>query len=75
MYGDVINVVNGEILNVTCYVFCLTQLVLSNRLHLHLCVVLVMRALELKPLKLRFLKFDLIQYYEILNNLTCLVYT
>ena len=31
-----------------------------------------LRALELEPLELRRLHFDLIQYYKVLNNLTCI---
>jgi len=38
----------------------------------HLSYLERLSALGLEPLELRHLKFDLIQYYKVLNNLTCI---
>jgi len=38
----------------------------------HLSYLERLSALGLEPLELRCLKFDLIQYYKVLNNLTCI---
>jgi len=38
----------------------------------HLSYLDRLRALDLEPLELRRLKFDLIQYYKVLNNLSCI---
>jgi len=38
----------------------------------HLLYLERLRALELEPLELKRLKFDLMQYYKVLNNLTCI---
>ena len=38
----------------------------------HLSYLERLRALDLKPLELRRLKFDLIQYYKVLNNISCI---